>query len=107
MATQILKTVAGNTAPALVITAQRAGVAVDVTGTTVKLYITKDGVQTNTGHETCSLTTPASGIVSYTRQSGDIPTKGTYICDLKIDYGAGSTEILYDQLKIKARAPAV
>lgn len=106
MAVQRLNTVAGNTAPALALTAKRGGVVVDVTGATVSLIITSGGVVTNAGHQTCSLTSPTLGLVSYTRIAGDLSVKGTYICDLKIVYSGGGVEILYDQLRIKARAPA-
>lgn len=107
MATQKLNTVAGNTAPPLVITATRDGSAISlVDATTVALVITSSGVVTNGSHQNCVITTPASGIVTYTRQTGDLPTRGTYICDLKVTYADNTVEILYDQLKIKARAAA-
>lgn len=103
MATQKINTVVGNTAPPLVLTCQRNGVAIDVTGCTVSLIIANGSTVTNTGHQTCALTTPTSGVVTYTPQTGDIPNPSTYKADLKIVYADGSIETLYDQLQIKAR----
>jgi hypothetical protein len=103
MSTQTLKIVEQNTAPPIQITCQRAGQSIDVTGCTVDLIITNGSVQTNTGHTSCNLVTPTAGLVQYTPQTGDFPTAGTYTCDVKITYSTGSQEVLYDQLKIKAR----
>ena len=103
MATQKINTVAGNTAPPIELTCQRNGVAINVTGCTVDLVIANGNTVTNVAHQTCALTTPTSGLVTYTPQTGDISTPGTYKCDLKIVYGNGSIEILYDQLQLKAR----
>jgi hypothetical protein len=103
MAKQKINTVAGNTAPPIVLTCERNGVAIDVTGCTVSLVIAQGNTVTNTNHQTCDLTTPTSGVVTYTPQTGDIPNPSTYTCDLKIVYGDGSIEILYDQLQLKAR----
>lgn len=106
MATKKIFTVATNTAPALVLTATRGKVVVPLNATTVTLIITKSGAVTNTGHQTCTITDAPNGIVSYTRQTGDIPTAGSYTCDLKITYADTTFEILYDQLQIIARKPA-
>lgn len=103
MATQRINTVQGNTAPPLLLTAKRSGVAIDVTGSTVDVIIAKGGVQVNVGHTACTIVTPTSGIVSYTPQAGDFATPGTYKADLRVTYANGTVETLYDQLQIKAR----
>lgn len=103
MAIETIKTVAGNTAPPLALTAKRKGVVVDLTNCTVDLIITQGTTFLNTGHTSCTITTAASGLVSYVRHAGDIPTAGTYICDLRVTYVDATVEILYDQLKIIAR----
>jgi hypothetical protein len=101
---QTINTVQGNTAPALGITAKRAGVVIDVTGATVDLIIARGSTVVNTGHTACTLVTPISGLVSYTPGANDFISPGTYKADLRITYaGDGSVETLYDQLKIKVR----
>lgn len=107
MATKTIKTVAGNTAPPLEITAQRNSEDINLSGCTVDLIISLDGVVTNDGHQGCTITDSANGIVQYVRQHGDIPTADTYICDLKVTYGDTTFEVLYDQLRLNAREPIV
>lgn len=106
MSVTTLKTVVSNTAPPLAITAQRDGTVINLAGCTVNLIITQGTTTLNTGHQGCTITNALNGIVSYVRQAGDIPTPGAYICDLQVTYGDGTVEILYDQLKIKARKKA-
>lgn len=107
MATPTIKIVEGNSAPPIVLTAVRPdGTVINVTNATVSLIITKARAITNAGHQTCVLTTPASGIVTYTPTTTDFPTQGTYICDLKIVYSDASVEIVYDQLRVLARLRA-
>lgn len=103
MAKKIIKTVSGNTAPPLVLTAQRNNVVLNLTGCTVSLIITQGLVITNAGHQTCTITDAVNGVVSYVRQTADIPTAGKYLCDLKVTYADTTFEILYDQLQIVAR----
>lgn len=104
MATTQLLTVEDNTAPNIVLTLERSGVAIDVTGGTVALIIKLGATITNTGHQTCTLTTPASGIVTYSPLAADFATPGTYNCEIKITYGDGTVEILYEKFNVKARA---
>lgn len=106
MANQTIKIVAKNTAPAWQITAQRAGTIIDVSGCIVSLIIVKGNTVLNSGHQTCVLVIPTSGIVSYSPLSTDIPGPGSYKSDLLINYPNGTYERLYDQLIIKARKGA-
>lgn len=107
MATQTVKLVEGNSAPPIVLTAQRPdGTVINLTGATVSLIVTKARAITNAGHQTCVLTIPASGIVTYTPTTTDFPTQGTYVCDLKIVYSDTTVEIVYDQLRVIARLRA-
>lgn len=98
-----------NTAPAYVITCVRTanGVssAIDLTGSTVELILVQKstGDVTNTGHQSASIVTAGSGIISYTAQAADFPTKGTYKADIKVTYGSGGIERLYDQAIWKVR----
>lgn len=103
MATQTIKIAQNNTAPAIGLTATRGGAPIDVTGATVSAIIAKGNTVVNTGHQTCTITTPTSGLVSYTPQTGDFATPGSYKVDLKVVYAGGGIETLYDQLKIKVR----
>ena len=103
---QTIKVVATNTAPPWQLTAKRAGLAIDLSGCTVELILVKGNTVTNTGHQPCTLVTPTSGVVSYSPQTTDVPTPGTYKADLKVTYPNGTFERLYDQLVIKARRGA-
>lgn len=107
MASKTINSVSGNTAPPLELTAQRNNVDINLTGCTVNLIMTLNGVQTNTGHTGCTIVDAANGLVHYVRLTGDTPTPDTYLCDLKVTYGDGTFEILYDQLKVKCRAPLI
>lgn len=106
MARANFKIVEDNTAPAYQITCQRDGTAIDLTGATVEMIIENKstGSVTNSGHQTCSIVTAASGIISYTAEATDFPSAGTYIGDIKITYNGGGVEILYGQVKWKVRA---
>lgn len=103
MAVRKIKIVEDNTAPGILLTAQRDGVAIDLTGATVDLIIAKGSTITNTGHQGCTLVTPTSGRVQYDPQAGDFSTPGTYKADLRITYADASVEVLYDQLKFQVR----
>lgn len=100
------KIVEDNTAPAYQITCTRDGTAIDLTGASVNLIIQQrsTGTITNTGHQTASLVTAASGIISYTAQAGDFPAAGNYVADVKVTYSGGGIEILYQQAKFKVRS---
>lgn len=98
-----LKTVANNTAPPLSITCTRASVAINLTGTTVTVIIAKGSTITQVGR-TATVTNAAAGIISYSPLTTDFPSAGTYKCDVKVVYSDASVEILYEQLKIKARS---
>lgn len=106
MAKQIILTVAGNTAPPLELTCERDSTVIDLSGCTVDLIITQGKVTRNTGHQSCTVTDSANGLVTYVRQTGDTPTAGSYNCDLKITYGDATFEILYDILVLKCRNPS-
>lgn len=99
-----LLSVQSNTAPPIVLTLQRSGSPIDVTGCTVSLIINLNGTVINTGHQTCALTTPASGIVTYTTNAADFTTAGLYNCEVKIVYGDGTVETLYQKFQISVRS---
>jgi hypothetical protein len=102
----LLKTVAGNTAPPLTITCQRDGTAINLTGCTIELIISGSGTITQSGGN-ATVTDASNGIITYTPLATDFPTAGGYKCDVKVTYSDLSVEILYQQLKVKARAPLV
>lgn len=103
MAVRKIKIVEDNTAPPILLTAQRDGVAIDVTGATVSLILAKGSTITNTGHQTCTIVAATAGRVQYDPESGDFPTPGNYKADLKIVYADGTQEVLFDQLKFQVR----
>lgn len=98
-----LKLVATNTAPPIAITCERDSVAIDLTGCTVTLIIAKGATITQAAGS-CTITTASSGLISYSPLTTDFPTAGTYKGDVKVVYSNGTIEILYEQLKVKARA---
>lgn len=103
MAVRKIKIVEDNTAPGILLTAERDGAAINITGCTVSLIIAKGSVIKNTGHQTCTLVAPVSGRVLYNPQASDFSTPGTYKADLLILYSDGTSEVLYDQLKFQVR----
>lgn len=102
---QIYRTVVGNNAPSMVITCKRDGTAIDVTGATVTLAIRNErtGATTNTGAQSCTLTTPLSGIVTYAPAIANFPSEGRYIGDIKIVYSGGTIEHIPEVLLVLAR----
>lgn len=101
---QVYQTVTGNNAPDLVITVQRNGTAIDVSGATVTLIITNERTGTVTNSvQTCTLTTPISGIVTYSPAAGDFATGERYLGEVKIVYSTGKIERLVELLTIVAR----
>jgi hypothetical protein len=106
MASTTIKTVAGNTAPPVTLTLEREGTVIDLTNTVVTLTIKNLSTQEITVQDAaCSVTDATGGVITYTRGTGDIPTEGSYVADVKITYTDSTFEILYNQQKFKARAP--
>lgn len=101
-----LKIVAGNTAPAWQVTCQRAGASINLTGCTVHLIIANGKTITNEG-ALATIMNAAGGVITYAPLETDCPTAGSYKVDVKVTYADESYEVLYDQLKIKTRAPIV
>lgn len=98
---QTIETVEGNTAPPLVLTCQRQGVAINLSGCTVALVIAQNNTTiTNIGHQGCTVTDSLNGIITYVRQTGDISTAGNYFCDIVVTYGDGTIETLWTQVKL-------
>lgn len=98
-----LLTVQNNTAPNIILTLDRSGQVINVTGCTVDLIMNLNGGVVNTGHTSCTLTNPTGGIVTYVPQVGDFATNGTYNCEVRITYGDGTVETLYQNFQIVVR----
>lgn len=101
--------VQNNTAPSLPFTIKRSGVAVDLTGATVKFLIHDNvtGLRTNDSANSCVLGTPnTSGTCTYNFNVTDLPDAGSYSCDLQITYPSGKVETSFDIVVINARAAA-
>lgn len=95
-----------NTAPDYVITCTRDGDALDLSdASTVTLIIQRksDATITQTG-KNAAITTPTSGVITYTADATDFPSAGTYIADIKVTYSGGGIEILYSQARYKVRS---
>ena len=101
---QKLLIVEENTAPAINITLNRDGDAIDLTNvSSVDLYIVNGTTTTNTGHTSCTIVSPTAGTITYTAQSADFANPATYDCEVKITYTDGSIERIYESFIIKAR----
>lgn len=101
-----LQTVVGNTAPQYAITCTRPdGTVINLTGTTVSLYLYLNKVQQNVGHETStvSILNATSGIIGWQPGTGDFNVKGQYKANIKITYADNSVEVLYNQALFSAR----
>jgi len=101
-----LKIVAGNTAPPWQITCERDNTPINLSGCAVFVIIAKGSTITQPGG-LCTIINTIGGVVEYIPQSGDCPTSGTYKVDVKIQYADLTTEVIYEQLKVKVRKPLV
>lgn len=100
------KIVEDNTAPSYVITCTRDGSALDLSAASAVTLIIKNkasGTITQSG-KAATITTPASGVITYDADATDFPSAGTYVADVKVTYSGGGIEILYGQCKWKVRA---
>ena len=102
-----LKATQNNTAPAYILTCERDdGTIIDLTNTTVTMKLYKGSTQTNTasGHNTCTLVSPATaGNISWIPKAGDFPNPGTYKGDVTVTYIDGTFETLYNNALFKVR----
>lgn len=103
------KIVEDNTAPDYVITCTRDGTAINLSSaTSVVLIIKSKSSNTITqAGKAATITTPASGVITYTADATDFPSAGVYVADVKVTYSGGGVEILYGQAKWKVRAKIV
>lgn len=94
-----------NTAPDYVITCTRDGDAIDLSSASAVTLIIKNkssGTITQAG-KAATITTAASGIITYRADATDFPSAGIYVADIVVTWSSG-TEILYSQAKFKVRA---
>lgn len=96
--------VQSNTAPNIILTLEREGSPINVTGCTVDLIMNLSGTVVNTGHTGCALTTPTSGVVTYTPTAADFATAGLYNCEVRITYADTTVETLYQKFQIQVRS---
>lgn len=107
MAQEIYQTVVGNNQPDLTITCQRDSTAINLSSVTSVLFIItneRTGSVTNSSAQACTITTAASGIVTYSPAATDFPSYGRYIGEIKITYTSGKVERLKERLLIIAHA---
>lgn len=100
------KIVEDNTAPAYDITCTRDGTAIDLTSANSVTLIIKNkssGTITQAG-KAATVVSASAGEISYTAASSDFPSAGTYVGDIKVDWGSSGIEILYNQVSWKVRA---
>lgn len=103
--TQIFRTVSGNTSPTLSITLKRDDTVIDVTSATVILILTKErtGSVVNSANQSCTLSDPTNGVVTWTPSSADLPSAGRYIGEIKITFAGGKIERIYEALLVVVR----
>lgn len=93
-----------NTAPPFEITCDRDdGTIIDLTGASITIKIVK-GSTTTQAAGVCTIVSATEGTISYTPEVTDFPSAGTYKGDVRVIYGDGTDEVLYEQLKVKAKA---
>lgn len=81
-----------DTSPALQVTLKDGNKnAVDVTGATVRFTMKKNGVA-KVSESSVTLTTPASGIVTYSWAAGDTDTPGDYEGEFEVTFSGGLIE---------------
>lgn len=68
------------------------GVAIDLTGTTVKFYMKKYKATTPKINATAAIVNEDAGIVRYLWQTGDTDTAGSYQAEFQITYDDGAVE---------------
>ncbi len=66
------------------------GSAYDLTGSTVKFFMAKDGATAKKAGGDCVLTVPADGVCTYEWSSGETDTVGSYLGQVKITKTATS-----------------
>lgn len=101
-----LKIVEGNTAPNWIINCERDGSAINLSGCSVTVNITDGETITRTGGA-CAITDSANGIISYKPTVSDTAGGGPFQIDVRILYGDGSHEVLYQQLRVTTREPII
>ena len=100
---QKLLIVEENTAPDIEITLNRDGDPINLTTvSSIDLYITLDGVVTNSS-TACSVVDPLLGTIVYTPGLNDFTDPGAYNAEVVITYGDGTIETIYEKFKIQAR----
>jgi len=99
-----LFSVEANTAPTIIITLLRSNSPINLSGCSVDMYMNLAGTVINSGHTSCAITTPASGLITYTLAAGDTATPGTYQCECKITYGDTTVETVYQTFELVVRA---
>lgn len=81
-----------DTGPPLQVTLKDGdGSAVDVTGATVAFSMSGAGI-VKVDEQSVTLTTAASGIVTYSWQAGDTDTPGTYEGEFEVTFGGGQIQ---------------
>lgn len=101
----IFLTVTANTQPNLALTLERDGAAINLSGATVSLIITDadTGEVTNSGHQSCTITSAVAGTITYTATATDFTDEGRYTGEVLVNYGGSNVERLFEKVIIVAR----
>lgn len=89
-----IKMFQNDTAPARVFVLKENGTVINLTGATVKFKIFDNTTNTvtNAANQTCALTSATAGKVTYTFVTGDLPSAGTYACEVEVTYSGGKIQ---------------
>lgn len=104
--------VAGDTGPDRVLVVKRDGVAIDLTGSDVKLIIedTSTKLVTNAGHQDTVIASPQTGdnkgVVTYTFEDPDVATPNVHLGQFQVTYTGGQVETDFDYIVIHVRPKA-
>jgi hypothetical protein len=89
MATYTINMKKGDRLPLLVATLRQNGAPVNLTGGSVKFIMKSVGGGAAKVNAACALTTPASGIVTYSWAAADTDTPGLYHAEFQFNNGSG------------------
>lgn len=82
------------------------GVAVDLTGATVKFIMQPTNDETDTVNASAAVEDAPNGVVSYSWQAGDTATEGIYYAEFEVTHSGGGIETFPREspLSIRVRA---
>jgi len=88
----IIQLIQNDTRPRLTYTVKQNGVAVNITGATVKFKFRKIGASTNIFSRTCTLSDPTNGVCYVDWIAGDLDEVGDYEGEVEVTFSGGQVQ---------------